>query len=251
MPPRVAAKCDSCALHPCAASYVTAQGGQKNGVAKNVFARILRNLRRHLADCLIMRTWTAREVSRSQLIGDCCEGTFIMGIGTRTIRGFARIGISAATAAAGIAGCHSSAADEVGEQTSKIRGNTATDDTSYTSNTVQIELRDDRGLVIGRASGIRVTPTVVLTANHVMTCVNGPYDYATELERTTVRLSAAPGSLLNYSRRWIFERNRCDLKAAEPTQKDRECSGIFEVRPTKRACRFRQKDEDASISTGC
>jgi hypothetical protein len=49
-------------------------------------------------------------------------------------------------------------------------------------------------------------------------------------------------SLLNYSRQRIFERNRCDLKAAEP-----RISGIFEVRPTKRACRFRQKDEDASI----
>jgi hypothetical protein len=52
-------------------------------------------------------------------------------------------------------------------------------------------------------------------------------------------------SLLNYSRRRIFERNRCDLKAAEP-----RISGMFEVRPTNRACRFRQIDEDASISTG-
>jgi hypothetical protein len=57
---------------------------------------------------------------------------------------------------------------------------------------------------------------------------------------------SSANSLLNYSHQRIFERNRCELKAAEP-----RISVIFEVRPTKRACRFRQKDEDASISTGC
>jgi hypothetical protein len=46
----------------------------------------------------------------------------------------------------------------------------------------------------------------------------------------TVTLSntyAAFNSLLNYSRRRSFERNRCDLNAAEP-----RISSIFEVRPT-------------------
>ena len=53
-------------------------------------------------------------------------------------------------------------------------------------------------------------------------------------------------SPLKKARRRIFERNWCDLEAGEP-----RISGIFEVSPTKRACRFRQKDEDANSSTGC
>jgi hypothetical protein len=53
-------------------------------------------------------------------------------------------------------------------------------------------------------------------------------------------------SPVNYSRRSIFEHNWCDLEAAEP-----RISDIFEVRPTTRTRQFCQKDEDASISTGC
>jgi hypothetical protein len=55
---------------------------------------------------------------------------------------------------------------------------------------------------------------------------------------------------LNPSPRRIFERNRCDRKAAESTKDTKECSGIIEVRSEARARQFCKQDEEATHSMG-